>query len=746
MTCTANVPISESRERSETVMKKLAKGEKGYVLIAALVVLVVLGLIAGPLLSYMVNGLRAGHVAEVGATELYAADAGIQDALWRIKNLGLADFLPGYDEYAYFDYDPSWAWEYPIPGGVNGKNVTITIQNVWIPMDVDAPARDTARAIIEGTGENDPQLTITGTVSNPGASKYEVKISWDQTCAGPKNSQVSTIGVWLPSSFEYVMGSSDLEEDSGQPYYSTVSVKAHKGGHAVVWTPVSPVTLNSFSPLGSFTFEFEYDGPQDQVPGAAVPWIVTTGDDGFCAWDADVKIYDIVSTASDPDIGSQTTVESYSTKTDARQLGSAIAGDYVAIGNSLMLPDPNNGPNSENDWRSLLLKESSASVDTYAGNTIPAGATITAAYLYWSGWMDHYYWYYDGGWKWSDDQDNLTGLVYDPINQEGMVEGYGNGKGAEVNVVNFGSADNMQDIPAGKWAVWPKTNDSPACWYYCCVSDVTGVVRPLIQSGVTTFTLGYATTAINQLRPEFPRLPGAPSGDHTSPGYSFNLYDASGQTVVGYTGYPLGTPAHGLPGSSVYERRYHAAYAGWSLIIIYSTPSTDIKNQLYVYDITDPDFVFKESYPQGASVSNPDFDGDGMPGGRISGFLVPQQVDGEVNAAKITCFVGEGDRGKTGDSFSVTGPSSTGAYLLDGTQGCDWNDVWNSRSVDPQVKPGIDIDYFYVTWASNILRTGDTWAQVDIPTDGDGFTLCYVVLSFRSSITTGDILGYLIRR
>ena len=63
-------------------MKTLIKGEKGYVLIAALLVLVILGLISGPLLSYMVSGLKAGHVFETGAAELYAADAGVQDAIW----------------------------------------------------------------------------------------------------------------------------------------------------------------------------------------------------------------------------------------------------------------------------------------------------------------------------------------------------------------------------------------------------------------------------------------------------------------------------------------------------------------------------------------------------------------------------------------------------------------------------------------------------------------------------------------
>lgn len=70
-------------------VKRLVRDEKGYILILALLVLVVVGLISGPVLSYMVSGLRAGHVFETGAAELYAADAGVTYGLWKIKDNGL---------------------------------------------------------------------------------------------------------------------------------------------------------------------------------------------------------------------------------------------------------------------------------------------------------------------------------------------------------------------------------------------------------------------------------------------------------------------------------------------------------------------------------------------------------------------------------------------------------------------------------------------------------------------------------
>ena len=97
-------------------VKRLMRDEKGYILILALLVLVVVGLISGPVLSYMVSGLRAGHIFETGAAELYAADAGVEDAFWRIQN-----------------YPPaSYPYPYPEPLIVNDKSVDVVINRTTI--------------------------------------------------------------------------------------------------------------------------------------------------------------------------------------------------------------------------------------------------------------------------------------------------------------------------------------------------------------------------------------------------------------------------------------------------------------------------------------------------------------------------------------------------------------------------------------------------------------------------------------
>ena len=65
---------------------KLIRGEKGQALIITTILLLVGGLVITPLLGFMSTGLIAGQVFEKKMDGLYAADAGIEDALWKLLN------------------------------------------------------------------------------------------------------------------------------------------------------------------------------------------------------------------------------------------------------------------------------------------------------------------------------------------------------------------------------------------------------------------------------------------------------------------------------------------------------------------------------------------------------------------------------------------------------------------------------------------------------------------------------------
>ncbi|MBA7695515.1 hypothetical protein ES703_104143 [subsurface metagenome] len=68
-------------------MHKPIRDEKGQALILVLILLLVAGVIIAPLLAFMSTGLITQRQQEQRTLELYAADAGVEDALWKIKYL-----------------------------------------------------------------------------------------------------------------------------------------------------------------------------------------------------------------------------------------------------------------------------------------------------------------------------------------------------------------------------------------------------------------------------------------------------------------------------------------------------------------------------------------------------------------------------------------------------------------------------------------------------------------------------------
>ena len=104
------------------IMNKAIKDQKGQTLIIALILLAVGVLIAAPLLSYMVTGLRAGGVYERKADELYAADAGVEDAVLKIQNQvdDIVELYCGQGNHT---------WSYNI-SDVNDKRVDVTVAYV----------------------------------------------------------------------------------------------------------------------------------------------------------------------------------------------------------------------------------------------------------------------------------------------------------------------------------------------------------------------------------------------------------------------------------------------------------------------------------------------------------------------------------------------------------------------------------------------------------------------------------------
>jgi hypothetical protein len=356
--------------------------QRGFVLSYVLIILVVGTLLAVPLLSFVSSGLHNTRtVYETKTDQLYASDAGIEDATWRIK-YGEVDKLTDPAPYNDCDFATTWGYDLVDADQVNDKNIHVTIQNQWIPSNIAKPDEHDASKII-----NDGKLVVTGATSLSAAiSQYRIKIIFS-----PSNAlHVDSIGVWLPRGFTYYSDAthrSDFENNSS-PYLSTPAIQPWAGNQAVIWTfPAAPAFASFPQVTGSDPTVLEanfwftpptpdlgqpYDKPD------AIAWIKTT--DGApqypFSWNADIKVFHITSASSAPS-EHPTMVETYVAKSELRHMQSAINGDYYATGNSLL--SDSDGDRSRETWHD-------PSTATVNSTNIPSNAEVAAAYLYWSGW------------------------------------------------------------------------------------------------------------------------------------------------------------------------------------------------------------------------------------------------------------------------------------------------------------------------------------------------------------------------
>ena len=685
--------------------RNLKTNEKGQALIIVLALLTLGVLIITSSLTFIGTSIKTNKVYVNNTNDLYAAEAGVQDGIYNMlnqSNSGL-NTLFNITNYSDYDYNPN-GWSYNLPAQINNDSVIVKIKNIWVPYGITAPTSSAQATNIlnNAGGASNVNLIVTGGVNS--IPTYTVTINYSN--ANPAQNaalQISSIGVWLPQGFTYNNRSSNLEG-----IYSTEQVVQSANNKAVIWTFPSGTTFASlFASLphtgnvNAIAIQFQYTTSLQKLP-QALAWINVTPNTDFpysFTWNADIKNYDIISDAG------KTEIETFIPKSSTRNLGGAISGDYTAIGNSLMTMAPSTPSNDSHGVRNTLLSHSSASVAV--DNTKP-NSTIVAAYLYWSGWF------------------------------QSTSETLGNSYGTQVNfkingtqVCFNGGAYSQGTNPISSTYNQNQPITNPANSYtYSCYADVSTLVQ------------GYLASQSQSI--------------FSNP-LTFDVGPASG-CVLGDTGSEW-------------------SYAGWSLILIYSNPTT-LGHQLYLYDT----FSYAAGN-LGYGGNGSDIDPTGAtngPGGVISGFIVPPKIPGEVNAASFTAFVGEGDWCYSGDFLAFNAPSqyqSNPWSIPDPTPTQPWklwdgitlgkpstlapglpasgdpnlpnnasqpDNVWNSYS-QTGLSDGVDIKTFTIPWASGLLNAGDTSARIDLPTQIDAWNLVYMIFSFRSSVTSGGTISYLIR-
>ena len=360
-------------------VKRLTNGfhaaQGGEAIILVLILLVIGSLVLVPALSLSLTALNSNTVYTSRTDEVYTADAGVEDAIWRVK---YDYFGPDYDPY---DYGSVYSYR---TDPINGLTANVSVENVWLPSNVTLDslglsAAD-AKSIIDGE-----RLVVSGTAGAIPGQPYDVKVDYDP--ADPsENLTVTSIGVWLPQGFTYTTGSGTLENlDFSNPCYAVPTVSDAPGGTAIVWSFSYPYPnftdfpdVNTADSPMHLDLSFSYAPPSGhptEMP-VCVSWITTQLADGSpspypISWDTDTRIFKITSR-----VGS-TRIEAYSSKSEMRQLGDAITGEYVAIGNSLMI-DTSGSP----EIRDTLLSSSTTDI-----TSVPSDGDALNAYLYWTGWQ-----------------------------------------------------------------------------------------------------------------------------------------------------------------------------------------------------------------------------------------------------------------------------------------------------------------------------------------------------------------------
>lgn len=678
------------------LLKQIVYNQAGQALPMVLILLIIGGLVIVPLLNFIAGNMKASQVIEEKVLDFYAADAGVEDGLWKARYDYLPDWLMGdwteetysHEPYSYILYDndnPADTVE------LNGRGVAVEIKPIWVLEDLETPSSQ------QGRTPDDRLITYgnrTGETADKNRGIYTISIMYDDSLG---TLVVQKIGCWLPAGFDYVEGSSNLEKDTGQPYYKVPQTFSHKSGTAVVWDYGSGINYNSLPAQGTkkiVTFEFT---PNKEMTDA-FSWTRTSNDELKLSWDTSKKIIEIVSRAPDGE-SKQTTVTCHVIKKEFQPLGSALNGDYAASGITLMRDHDNDGGWWwDRDRRERLYNETSVTIDPEQPVSVPEDATVERIFLYWSGWKCKPW----NIWGYNEEQRNEL------PSQKGI---------HKVNFrVKVGATEFQTTVTAGVSQVLPDgSSSSPHGWSYSCFADVTNQVVDFFKAqGVPFYGNGTYTVGHWDLSPTY-----------NSTTYRYALYNWTenhqNETIAGYTRYPLGSPRDGRERDSGYEDEGDQdewSHAAWSVVIIYSSPST-LGHHLYLFD------EFKTCIQYGTLV----FD--------IKGFLAPDDVAGDPQAARMTVFVGEGDYHYSGDRFQVNGYTLSDGYYSSNV----WNGISNVLGQRATTHEGIDIDMF-IAGGGDIIKPGDTQAQIRMPTSTDVWHLVYIILSFRSEITVGGAIDF----
>jgi len=287
---------------------KLSRGEKGQALILVLILLLVGGLIIAPFLAYMATGLKTGQAYEERMYQLYAADAGIEYAIYNI----ISPKAPLYTELQGLAEGESIS-PYTLSEMVNGKDVTIEITKEY-----EWQYEGTSEDFLEGLLGYEPKsqaghehwfdVKTSITPSATGQLKYTIEITYQGEDETKKLKGLGAYLAWPEGTttnyWHYVAGSAHGITDDYSSKTADGEVQGeYEGGTTFIWkwyTPPAPPDWPTFTIGETKTQTFEFTPAE--VPLFHFAWVEGLSEDIYISSSlvGQFTIWKVTATATDP--------------------------------------------------------------------------------------------------------------------------------------------------------------------------------------------------------------------------------------------------------------------------------------------------------------------------------------------------------------------------------------------------------------------------------------------------------------
>lgn len=260
------------------ILRTIKNRERGQVLPIVLALLALGGLTIASSLSYVSTGLSSGRIIDEKVKGIYAAEAGIEDAIWSLK---MGD-LPSQQ----------------LQETINGMEVSIEYESegvYTIYLGEMVPL-----------GVHNPYLNVGGQIIDEGAGRYKyiITLTWLPVPGAPVI-HITEIGARIPLGYIYEPGSAALFANLSDE--EPAEIIDEVGAYMVNWELSLPYpSVSEADPVKTQTFYFTGDG-DDPLEGY-YGWVVANREDVGAVGEITGNVYHLTSTASYAEGGRTTAV------------------------------------------------------------------------------------------------------------------------------------------------------------------------------------------------------------------------------------------------------------------------------------------------------------------------------------------------------------------------------------------------------------------------------------------------------